>query len=320
MGGNTVGDNTLGRLYAFHVFWLPAILFLFVGVHVYMVLHNGISEPPKSGRPVIKEKYREWYHKTMEKKGVPFFPDSMWHDIAFSVLVLGFIILLAFIVKAPKLIGPPDPTTIDVVPAPDWYLTWIFALYAMMPYGIEDMLIVVLPIGLGLILFALPFIWGKGERSPMKRPWSMAGVSMVVVFILAFWWLGFKTPWVPRFNTKPLPTNIVAKDSMKARQGVRLFYVEGCQYCHQIGPRGGQKGPNLTYVGDRLTKRLIKIAIINGSHFKGGMPAFGPTLSATQLEDLVAFLQTRKEGNVKGLKVLKKPPKKHKERQSTHAF
>jgi ubiquinol-cytochrome c reductase cytochrome b subunit len=308
IGGNTMGGQTLSRFYAFHVFWLPAVLFLFVGIHIYMVLRNGITEAPKSGNPVIPEKYRAWYKNMLETKGVPYFPDAAWHEMLFMLLTLIVIILLAVFFGAPRLGPPPDPSFINVVPAPDWYLTWIFALYALMPYGIEDYVIVLGPLVIGIILFAIPFVFGKGEKAPMKRPWSMTGVLAVVVFVLAFWWMGWKTPWVPDFATKPLPTTIVAKKNEEAQAGVKLFYVQGCQYCHSIGPRGGHKGPNLTYVADKLTPRQMKVYIINGSHNNGGMPSFGSVLTNTQLGNIIAFLKTRKQGNVKGLKVLNKQP------------
>lgn len=307
-GGNTINGMTLSRFYAFHVFWLPAGLFTFVGIHVYMVLHNGISEPPKDGRPVEPGKYRSWYENFLEERGVPYFPHSVWKETLFSLGALVAIILLAIFLGAPKLGAPPSPAYIDVVPAPDWYLTWIFALYALMPYGIEDYVIILGPLAVAIILLGLPFWFNKGERAPLKRPWAMAGVTFVVVLVLSFWWMGWKTPWVPQFKTKPIPTTIVAKENVKAQRGVKLFYVEGCQYCHSIGPRGGHKGPDLTYVGDRLTPRNMKVYIINGSHNNGGMPAFGSILTNTQLGDIIAFLKTRRQGNVKGLKYLKNTP------------
>jgi ubiquinol-cytochrome c reductase cytochrome b subunit len=50
--------------------------------------------------------------------------------------------------------------------------------------------------------------------------------------------------------------------------------------------------PNLTKVGNRLTEDELKIRIVNGG---GNMPAFGPSLSAKELNALVAFLETRKD-------------------------
>src|SRR5699024_8673727 len=147
----------------------------------------------------------------------------------------------------------PSAATIDVIPAPDWYLTWIFALYALMPYGIEDYVIILGPLVIGIILLGLPFWFNKGERSPIKRPWAMAGVSFVVVIVLAFWWMVWRGMWVPQFNTQPRQTSIVDGNNAVAKLGVKLFYVEGCQYCLSIGSRGGHKGADLPYVGDQLT-------------------------------------------------------------------
>jgi ubiquinol-cytochrome c reductase cytochrome b subunit len=176
-----------------------------------------------------------------------------------------------------------------------------------MPYGIEDVVIILGPLVMFIVLFAIPFWAGKGEgeRAPIKRPWAVAGVAMVVTVMATFWILAHKVPWVPDFSTKPLPVSVVPQGNAADKKGVKLFYTEGCQYFHRIGPRGGHKGPNLTYVGDRLTARAMRIRIVNGAHTGGGMPAFGPTISNTQLKDIVAFLETRKQGIVNGLRVVK---------------
>ena len=46
-GGSEVGPQTLSRFYAMHVLMLPAALLVFVAVHLFLVVRQGISAPPK---------------------------------------------------------------------------------------------------------------------------------------------------------------------------------------------------------------------------------------------------------------------------------
>ena len=48
-GGNEISAVTLVRFFGIHVWVLPSLLFLLIGVHLYLVIHNGISAMPKRG-------------------------------------------------------------------------------------------------------------------------------------------------------------------------------------------------------------------------------------------------------------------------------
>src|SRR5215469_11331278 len=112
LAGDTVGGATLSRFFAAHVFFVPALIFLFLGFHLYLVLHNGISEPPKSGRPVDPRTYRRWYHEMLDHEGLPFWPDAAWRDALFGLLVLATIVSLATFIGPPALGKQPAPTII----------------------------------------------------------------------------------------------------------------------------------------------------------------------------------------------------------------
>ena len=73
--------------------------------------------------------------------------------------------------------------------------------------------------------------------------------------------------------------------------GAKLFHDRACLNCHLIDGYGGRRGPDLTYVGDRLAKSDMIIRIVNGGV---NMPAFGSSLKPEDIEELTAFLQSRK--------------------------
>ena len=287
IGGDTLGSQSLSRFYSYHVFIFPALIFAFVGFHLYLVFRNGISEPPKAGRPVDPKTYRTWYDDMLKREGVPFWPDAAWRDAMFGALVVIVIVGLAALVGPPGLTAPPDPTIIKVSPAPDWYMLPIFALFALMPPRIESFVIFIGPIVGVVALLALPFFSGKGERSPIRRPWAIFGVVSVVVIIGTLLVVGEVAPWSPRFETQPLAQFANYKDP-QVEKGLVLFYKKGCQYCHEINGHGGIRGPNLSKIGRTWSAAQLEVQVVNGG---GNMPAYGGQLDKAELNALVRFLQ-----------------------------
>ncbi|HYX09589.1 MAG TPA: cytochrome b N-terminal domain-containing protein [Bacteroidales bacterium] len=290
IGGDTIGGASLNRFFAIHVFLVPAILFGLLGLHLYLVIRNGISEPPKAGRPVDPKTYRKWYENMLHREGVPFFPNAAWRDMAFGLLVVLAVIALAVIYGAPEIGTPPNPSDIHSNPRPDWYLLWIFALFALMPPQIESIVMAFGPPLVGLILILLPIFANKGERSPLRRPWAIGIVIFIVMTVAVFWYEGTKSPWSPDFQAKPLSKKVVGEVSQEAMEGSQLFFDKGCLYCHTISGHGGKRGPELTHVGARLNNEQLTLKIVNGG---GNMPAYGSSLNEKELRALISFLKTR---------------------------
>jgi ubiquinol-cytochrome c reductase cytochrome b subunit len=209
------------------------------------------------------------------------------------LMIVG-ILALAIFVGPPEIGSPPDPSNISADPRPDWYLLWYFAVLALVPPKLEGAVIILAPLLIGAALFSVPLLSNKGERSPLRRPWSIAVVLASAVMIGSLWILGARSPWSPNFEATDLPPNIVGETSGPIAEGAKLFHDKGCLNCHLISDSGGRRGPDLSHIGDLLTPDEMTIRISNGGR---NMPAFASTLSSEELTKLVAFLESRKVGS-----------------------
>ena len=148
----------------------------------------------------------------LERKGVPFWPDAAWRDVVFGAVVILAVVALAWFFGPPGLDQPPDPSLVNAHPRPDWYFLWYFALLALMPHGLEDYVIILGPLLVGLALLALPLVASRGERSPRRRPWAVATVVGVAAIIGALTVAGRRAAWSPAFDAGPLPAAVVASE------------------------------------------------------------------------------------------------------------
>jgi len=242
IGGPTLTGSTLSRFFSIHVFILPGLIMLTLAFHLYLVIKNGISEPPVVGQAVDPKTYRKWYEDYLSKHGEPFWPDAAWRDAVVGTGLIVVIALLAIFVGPPDLAPPPNPTDIDASPLPDWYFLWYFAVLALSPHHVEDFLMIFGPAVIGIAFLVLPILFNKGERHPYRRPWAFGAVLLTFLTVGTFWILGTYTPWSPHFDTKPLTPEIVGTDEGPVWEGAQLFYVRGCQYCHRIEGEGGGCG------------------------------------------------------------------------------
>lgn len=290
LAGDTVGGATLSRFFAAHVFFIPALIFLFLGFHLYLVLHNGISEPPQAGRPVEPKTYRAWYQALLARDGQPFWPYAAWRDVVFGFLVILTVVLLAVTFGPPELGRPPDPTIVEASPRPEWYFLWYYAVLSLIPKWSEDWVIILGPAIFGAVLIFLPLVAGKGERSPLRRPWSFVIVAFTVFMIAYYGSVGHIAPWSPRMDASPLPAQVVGTAQGPVADGARVFHDKGCEFCHMISGYGGVRGPDLTYAGDTMTPAQMTTRIYSGAP---NMPSYTGNMTPDELSAVLAFLSSR---------------------------
>ncbi|MDD9946364.1 MAG: cytochrome b N-terminal domain-containing protein [Myxococcales bacterium] len=169
VGGSEYGQATLTRFYVLHVGVLPATLVLLVTGHLYLFRRNGATPP--AGADL--------------KRVEPFYPNQVFKDVAFAVLILAVMAILTSISHGGHLDAPADPSA-DYPPRPEWYFLFLFELLKYLPGSMELVGTIILP-GLAMtFLFLLPFL-DKGEskrvgdRLPWIAPLLVGGLGIVVL-------------------------------------------------------------------------------------------------------------------------------------------
>ncbi|HUE71378.1 MAG TPA: cytochrome b N-terminal domain-containing protein [Pirellulaceae bacterium] len=157
VGGNEYGHHTLTRFYAMHMGVLPALLIIFLGLHVAMFRKHGIMPKVTPGRP---DDY--------------FWPKQVLFD-AIGCLVLLVIVLLCVIqfdvvglvqgkldvaTAGAELGAPADPAEQYSAARPEWYYLFLFQLLKYFEGTQEYIGALVIP-GVVMTILALMPIVGR---------------------------------------------------------------------------------------------------------------------------------------------------------------
>ncbi len=292
LGGPIIAAATLSRFFALHVFLIPGLLIAFVGIHVLLVLKLGINEWPMPGRIVRRATYVREYQELTHKGGMAFVPDAIWKDLFFSGFILLAIAACALYFGPFGPGGQPDPTIIQTAPRPDFFFLWIYATLSFLPPAAETPILLIGPVIAIVVLLALPFVSGEGEKSWKRRPIAVLTILVIAVALATLTHLGEHTPWSPvmsAWSSLPIPAEDLQGRTALERRGALVFQAKQCHNCHSLGDAGGKRGPALDSVALRLTEDQFIRQVIQGG---GNMPAYGKNLSPAETTALVAFLKT----------------------------
>jgi len=292
LGGPIIAGATLSRFFALHVFVIPGSLMLLVGLHVLLVLKQGINEWPMPGRLVRRADYVQKYHALTRSQGVPFMPYGVWKDVVFSGMILLAIAACALYFGPFGPSGQPDPRVIQTAPRPDFFFLWLYALLSLLPPSLETPVLLIGPVIALIVLLGLPFFSGEGEKSWKRRPIAVLTILLIAVALGTFTNLASHTPWSPVMDAwtgAPIPANLVSGRTPLQVQGALVFQSKQCHNCHALGEIGGKRGPALDAVATRLTSDQLVRQVLQGG---GNMPAYGKNLNPAETTALVAFLKT----------------------------
>ncbi len=196
-GGEFPGEAIVGRLYSLHIMLIPALILVFVAVHLFMVVihkHTHYSGPGRRDDNVV---------------GYPLMPVYVAKAGGFFFIVFGVIMLVAatFTINPVWSYGGYDPSPVSAGTQPDWYIGWLDGALRLAPTHLEFMIgnntvsmNILLPmlVGIGfLVVVALyPFIeaWVTGDKRehhvldrPRNAPTRTAIGAAGVTFYAVLW-------------------------------------------------------------------------------------------------------------------------------------
>ena len=303
-GGAQLGALTLTRFYAMHVLVLPMLLASLVGVHLFLVVWQGVSVPPGLWdraigryrgveRPPASASARETaveYHAVYDDfkaRGRRFFPDLIVEDAIVSTLVILLVIALAVAFGTP-LEGQADPTNTGYVPRPEWYFLFLFQLLKYFPGSVEWVGVAVVPALFFIFLIVLPFLDRGPRRSPRYRPISIALGVISILGIAVLTWQAVLT--MPPALADDRSSRLTATEVV----GRQLVEAQGCRSCHVIAGQGASVGPSLDGVASRRMAAYIHSYVEDPKNLNPNatMPSFLPPLTHEQVEDITQYLLT----------------------------
>ncbi len=196
-GGEFPGEEIVARLYGLHILLVPALILIFIVIHLFIVVihkHTHYSGPGRKDTNVV---------------GYPLMPVYVAKAGGFFFIVFGVIMLISatFTINPVWNYGGYDPSPVSAGTQPDWYIGWLDGALRLAPTGIETVVggytwawNILLPmiVGVGfLIVVALyPFIeaWVTGDKRehhvldrPRNAPTRTAIGAAGVVFYAVLW-------------------------------------------------------------------------------------------------------------------------------------
>lgn len=302
-GGADMGTLTLSRFFVAHVLGVPAAIFAFIALHVYLFRMAG------SAGPILEDPV----HPKLPPE--PFYPRQVVVDATFALLII--LVLAGFAHYTPFDLGPQaNPADTRYLPRPEWYYIPIFQWLKYWPGSLSFLGVVVIP---GVVAFAfasLPFLDRRMERRPWKRP---IAVGTYVFVFLALFGLGITSyrsdhndpgyaaqltaqekdtaefmhrPFEPETSQASLAGAVAEPANPLVANGKTIYEAQACNACHGDGGVGTAAAPKLTGISSRSSKDQLA-AVLKAPTAKmvaGGMSPL--SLPPEQLDALVSYLSS----------------------------
>ena len=196
-GGEFPGEAIVARLYGLHILLIPALILVFIVIHLFMVVihkHTHYSGPGRKDTNVV---------------GYPLMPVYVAKAGGFFFIVFGVLMFVAATITINPIwnYGAYDPSPVSAGTQPDWYIGWADGALRLAPshwetywFGYTWSWNILIPIIVLLVFLVLvgayPFIekWVTGDERehhvldrPRNAPTRTAIGAAGVIFYAVLW-------------------------------------------------------------------------------------------------------------------------------------
>lgn len=181
-GGPDIGANGLLRFYLLHVLAVPAVLFIFTGVHYYKVVIHGHSLPP--GEEKIGE---DTAKRVPLDKRVYFIPDILTSEVMWiAITTLVLVVFVTWFFHAP-LESHADPQVTPLGTTAPWYFLWI---QGALKLGDKILWGIIFPTIVVVFLLVMPYLDVTKSRRFADRRFAFTVSFLLLSGLVVFSYMG----------------------------------------------------------------------------------------------------------------------------------
>ena len=181
-GAPDIGAGGLLRFYLLHVFLLPMLTVIFLGVHYYKVVLHGHSLPPR-----LEEVGQDTAKRVPMDKRVYFIPDVATTEVLwFGLTLLVMTVMCIWFFHAP-LETHANPNVTPLHTTAPWYFFW---LQGLLKLGDKILYGLVVPTVLLILFFIYPYLDVAKSRRYAHRRFQLSLMLVFITFMLLLSYMG----------------------------------------------------------------------------------------------------------------------------------
>ncbi|MBK8266744.1 MAG: cytochrome b N-terminal domain-containing protein [Nannocystis sp.] len=289
-GGRELGNLTLTRFYALHVFVLPLLLVGLLWAHVRLRRRHGVTPPAGLSEEALV--------RTRE----PLWPRQVFMNVVAMTICGGALLAATISSHGAPLMAPADPAS-NYMARPEWFFLGLFQLLKYFNGPLRLVGAALIPGAAAVFLLVLPFLDRAPTRRLRSRVGALSGVAALMTGLVTLTALAVAED----AGKESYAAGVAAaqKDAARARElalagvgprgGVAVWendpefqalalFQEHCATCHTLRGKGGEEAPSFDDWGSRAWMAAF-LRAPNEKRFYGGTKAHH-TMEPLSAEDL----------------------------------